>query len=61
VRVVTGYIESLGEDVIYYQNFHSFSQLVLFAYGFTEEECPDNDDLQRVGDAVSYNLNYERN
>lgn len=44
------YVTSIRKEIKAYLAFHSFSQLILFPYGYTNEHAPNHDDLQRIGD-----------
>lgn len=44
------FVTSIKSDIKAYLAFHSFSQLILFPYGYTQEHAPNHDDLQRIGD-----------
>jgi len=47
------YLKSIDDPIAYYQNMHSYSQLILYPWGYKNELTPDADDQQRIGDLVS--------
>lgn len=44
------YVTSIKNEVKAYLAFHSYSQLILFPYGYTDEHASNHDDLQQIGD-----------
>ncbi len=47
------YVTSLGDAVVYYANLHSFSQLIMYPWGYSRNLTEDAADQQRIGDVVS--------
>ncbi|XP_063708429.1 zinc carboxypeptidase-like [Culicoides brevitarsis] len=50
-KSLSNFVKGL-DDIKVYLAFHSYSQLILFPYGYTDEHAPNHDDLQQVGDAA---------
>ncbi len=46
------YVTSLSPDVVYYANLHSFSQLIMYPWGYSKNQTADAEDQQRLGDVV---------
>ncbi|CAD7086389.1 unnamed protein product [Hermetia illucens] len=47
------YIEKEKDNIRLFISFHSFGQLMLFPYSWTNDPAPNNDDHQRIGDAAA--------
>ncbi|XP_071446225.1 zinc carboxypeptidase-like [Hetaerina americana] len=50
------FITPLGKDIDVYLSLHSFSQLVLFPMGYTDQHLPDYDNMLAVGQKVAQSL-----
>ncbi|XP_044733671.1 zinc carboxypeptidase-like [Chrysoperla carnea] len=55
-RALSDFIKSQKDNLWMYVAFHSYSQLLLFPYGYTSEHAENNDDLQSIGNAASMAL-----
>jgi len=51
-KATSSYLAQLFPNVLAAIDFHSYSQLVLRPYGWTETLCPDNAALKKLGDGV---------
>jgi len=51
-KATSNYLSQLFPNVLAAIDFHSYSQLVLRPYGWTETLCPDNAALKKLGDGV---------
>jgi hypothetical protein len=49
VRNVQKFLYKVKDRVKYYQNLHAYSELILFPWGFTDEECPDHEAMKNLG------------
>ncbi|XP_055380609.1 zinc carboxypeptidase-like [Condylostylus longicornis] len=52
-RTFSNFISSLRGKINIYISFHSYSQLLLFPYGYTDKRAPNHDDLQKIGDIAA--------
>ena len=43
-------------EIVYYQDLHAYSQMVLFPYAYTAQDCPDDAYLQALCDEANYYL-----
>lgn len=55
-KSLSKYVTSIKKELKAYLAFHSYSQLILFPYGYTNEHAPNHDDLQRIGDKAKQAL-----
>jgi len=57
-KAISDYINSvnLNGNILAAIDFHSYSQLVLRPYGWTQAKCPDELALKILGDGISYEI-----
>lgn len=46
-KSISEYIDSISDKFYAYISFHSFSQLLMFPYGYTKDHLDNYDDLVR--------------
>lgn len=52
VQAVAKYLESLGRRLVAFLDIHSYSQMLMFPWGYTKAHCKDYLELMRVSKAV---------
>ncbi|KAG8235620.1 hypothetical protein J437_LFUL014878 [Ladona fulva] len=52
-KTLSDFISTMGNDLVMYISLHSFSQLILFPYGYTDEHLPDYDNMLTVGNRAA--------
>eukprot|EP00095_Tigriopus_kingsejongensis_P005645 maker-scaffold695_size110128-snap-gene-0.17 protein:Tk05645 transcript:maker-scaffold695_size110128-snap-gene-0.17-mRNA-1 annotation:"carboxypeptidase b" len=52
-QAVKGFIDSNKDHIRFYNNIHSYSQLILTPWGYSDELVPDYDDIKRVADTAN--------
>jgi len=53
VQNVQNFVSKIKDKVKFYQSLHSYSQLVLLPWGFTEDDCPNHDNMMTVGNRAN--------
>ncbi|KAJ8919788.1 hypothetical protein NQ315_006317 [Exocentrus adspersus] len=48
-RIMSEFITSIGEQLVAYISFHSFSQLLLIPYGYTPEHLENYEQIYQIG------------
>ncbi|XP_022796974.1 carboxypeptidase B-like [Stylophora pistillata] len=52
VQAVAKYLESLGRRLVAFMDIHSYSQILMFPWGYTKTKSIDNEELMRVSRAM---------
>ena len=54
VQAVANFLESQGERLVGFLDIHSYSQILMFPWGYTKEQSSDHEELvNNVADVVT--------
>lgn len=59
-RNVRDFVDANKNQIKFFNSIHSYSQYVLLPWGFTEDPCPDYDDLFAMAERVILHLKFSK-
>ena len=52
LKTFQNYLAKIKGNLKFYQNLHSYSQMIMLPWGFSEENCPNHDKMMTLAKKV---------